>query len=189
VPHHASRRVLAASFALASLLSVSGCGGGTSGEGGGTTGPTTTAPPRISARTAAAGAARITLRVAAASDGPWKRSLSLKLTAGGTPVAFFVCAVWGRAQPADPCTAAPGDALPAGATMRLEQQPVGPAIERPDSPGWGLVGTSEEAALDIPLSSFVSGNRPGTVTYRVTLRNAAGRVLSESNTTTITWHR
>lgn len=73
--------------------------------------------------------------------------------------------------------------------MRLEQRPIGPAVKRADSPGWGLVGTSEEADLDIPLSSFVSGNRPGPVTYRVTLRNRAGHVLATSNTITIAWHR
>ena len=72
--------------------------------------------------------------------------------------------------------------------MRLEQRPIGPAARRADSPGWGLVGTSEEAYLDIPLSSFVSGNRPGPVTYRATLRDGTGRVLATSNTITISWH-
>ena len=165
------------------MLLVSGCSGGKPAGGSqtATEGQTTTE--------AAEGAATITLRGARLNDGLWRRDVSLKLGRGGVPVSFYVCGVWSHARPKDPCRAAPGDVLPVGTTMRLEQRPIGPAIKRADSPGWGLVGTSEEAGLDVPLSSFVSGNRPGPVTYRVTLRNASGRVLTTSNTITISWHR
>ncbi len=71
--------------------------------------------------------------------------------------------------------------------MRLEQRPPGPGVKRADSPGWGLVGTSDQTELRVVLSDFVSGNRPGTVTYRVTLRNPSGRILATSNTIMIDW--
>jgi hypothetical protein len=77
--------------------------------------------------------------------------------------------------------------LPDQATMRLEQRPPGPAVE-PDTPGWGLVGTSDQADLQVVLSDFVSGAKPGTVTYRVTLRDASARILATSNTITVRLH-
>jgi hypothetical protein len=101
-----------------------------------------------------------------------------------------VCAVRSSNQPTTECEAPGTVALPARATLRLEQQPAGPGIERPDSPGWGIVGTSDEPTLKIVLSDFVSANvKPRTVTYRVTLRDESGHVLSTSNPVTITWHR
>lgn len=173
---------LAPTLVLSALL-VAGCSGGKPSAGSPTTtgGQTTT--------NAAQDPATIRLRGAASSTGPWKRHLSAKLGTGGNPGKFFVCGVWSHTPPKDPCRAPAGTVLPAGATMRLEQRPIGPAVERPDSPGWGLVGTSGEADLDIPLSSFVSGDRPGPVTYRVTLRDGAGRVLATSNPITITWQK
>ena len=40
------------------------------------------------------------------------------------------------------------------------------------------------------LSDFVStNNKPGTVTYRATLRAPDGHILGTSNTVTISWHR
>lgn len=130
---------------------------------------------------------QIALLEAAQSDGPWTRRLSLRLGRAGVPTQFYVCAV---RDGAGPCAAREGATLPAGSTLRLEQQPVGPGLERPDSPGWGLVGTSEDPVLKLTLSDFVSvNNKPGHVTYRVTLRDPSGHVTATSNTTTISWHR
>ena len=188
------RRPLAGSLALAALL-VSGCGGGkqagstqTATQAQTGTQSQTTTPGRTTPE-GTEGVATIALHGARFNTGPWARALSLELAGGGTPTSFYVCAVLGPARPAEPCRAAPGRVLPRGATMRLEQRPIGPAVRRPDSPGWGLVATSEEAELGAPLSNFVSGNRPGTVTYRVTLRNASGRILATSNSIRVVWHR
>jgi hypothetical protein len=124
------------------------------------------------------------------NDGPWTRRLSLRLGRAGVPVQFFVCAVRGPLRGAGTCAAEPGATLPAGSTLHLEQHPAGPGIEQPDSPGWGLVGTSEQPELRIVLSDFVSvNNKPGTVTYRATLRDASGRATATSNTIAIAWHR
>jgi hypothetical protein len=166
-------------LALATLV-ASGCSGGVSGT-------TTGAASNTTAGSANAG---ITLLVAGHNDGPWTRRLSLRLGRGGVPVQFYVCAVLGRLAAAGNCQAEPGSTLPARSTLRLEQHPVGPGLESPDSPGWGLVGTSEQPELSIVLSDFVSANnKPGTVTYRVTLRDASGHVTATSNTIAITWHR
>ena len=64
--------------------------------------------------------------------------------------------------------------------MRLEQ--------RRGGPGWRVVGTSRDAALEAVLSNTVSGNRPGAVSYRVTLRNVSGRILGTSNAFKVFWH-
>jgi hypothetical protein len=170
-----ARARLAVLGLLGALSTVAaGCGGGKSTvETGQTTG----------------GTAGITLRGSKLNLGPWSPSLSLRLVLNGTPTTFYACAVWKQAFPEHSCEAAAGTKLPAGATMRLEQRPVGPALERADSPGWGLVATSEGAALEAVLSNNVSGNRLGTVTYRVTLRNASGRVLARSNELTVDWHK
>ncbi|MDX6476640.1 MAG: hypothetical protein QOH95_2151 [Gaiellaceae bacterium] len=167
-------------------LAVAGCGGSKSSRNSQTTattgnGTTTTAGP---------GKARITLLEAAQDDGPWTRRLSLRLGRAGVPVQFFVCAVVGGEGPAGTCRAEPGSTLPARSTLDLEQHPAGPGLQRPDSPGWGLVGTSEDPLLRIVLSDFVStNNKPGTITYRVTLRNASGHLNATSNTIAVTWHR
>lgn len=131
----------------------------------------------------------ISLLGAPQHDGPWRRELALRLVGGGQPVPFYVCAVWSHVSPKRPCRAAPGGVLPFRAIMRLEQRPAGPGVKRADSPGWGLVGTSDQTELRVVLSDFVSGDRPGTVTYRVTLRSPSGRILATSNTFAITWHR
>jgi hypothetical protein len=166
----------AAALALAALV-VTGCSGGKSGRQSGTT-------------TARAESATITLLEAAHIDGPWTRRLSLRLGRGGVPAQFYVCAVRGQPAAAQPCRGEPGSSLPAGSILRLEQQPVGPGLERADSPGWGLVATAEEPVLKVTLSDFVSANnKPATVTYRVTLRDPSGGVLATSNTITIAWHR
>jgi hypothetical protein len=147
--------------------------------------PTTTAGTQ-----GAADGTSITLLESGHNDGPWSRALTRPLGKAGVPVQFYLCGVRGQVKPTDPCLAASPGTLPAGATFRLEQQPVGPGVERPDSPGWGLVGTADSPAFQLSLSDFVStNNKPGKVTYRATLRDPDGNILGTSNTVTVTWHR
>ncbi len=162
--------------ALAAVL-ASGCSDGKRAA----TSPTTTGGSQVRSG--------ITLQGSANTGGPWERELSLKFARGGVPTTFYLCAVWGRARPKQPCRAMRGSKLPAGSTMRLEQRPVGTAPKRADSPGWGLVATSGDAELKAVLSNFVSGVGPGPITYRATLRGASGRVLATSNPFSITWHK
>jgi hypothetical protein len=167
-------RLLTLALALPALA-ASGCGGG---------------KPAKPATTAAAGVPEtITVLGSRENTGPFEHALSLKLGNGIRPAAFFVCAAWGKETAPPDCTSAPGTRLPVGSTLRLEQRPPGPAATSPDSPGWGTVGTSEDAELAVPLSDAVTGNRVGTVTFRVTLRNRAGHVLATSNAFTVTWRR
>jgi hypothetical protein len=126
-------------------------------------------------------AATIVLRGRQGGYGPWRRYLWLKLVRSDV-ISFSVCAVWNRPGPPPPtCRAAPGTRLPRGTVMRLEQRRAGP--------GWKVVGTSRQPALEAVLSNTVSGNRPGLVAYRVTLRNRAGRVFRTSNTFKVFWHK
>jgi hypothetical protein len=167
--------LLAPALALAALA-ASGCSGDK--------------PADKAATTTVGGAAEtITVIGSRQNTGPFRRSLSLKLVDGYQPVNFYICAAWGEGTAPPGCTAAPGARLPAGSMLRLEQRPPGPAVTDPDSPGWGTVGTSETAELDVPLSNGVTGNRLGTVTFRVTLRSRSGHVLATSNTFTLTWHK
>jgi hypothetical protein len=164
---------------MVTALTTTGCGGGASAEK-----TTTTAtgdqetPP-----------ATITVLGSRENTGPFEHSLALKLGNGVRPAAFFVCAAWGKEEAPPDCKAAHGTRLPAGATLRLEQHPPGPALTSPDSPGWGTVGTSEEPELHVPLSDSVTGNRVGTVTFRVTLRGRSGHALATSNTFKVDWHK
>jgi hypothetical protein len=138
---------------------------------------------------AATAAAPIALRGRRPAHGPWRSYLWLKLVRTDI-VNFTVCAVWRQRPPQASCRAAPGNRLPAGTIMRLEQRPIGKGLRRSDSRGWGMVGASTDAALEAVLSNAVSGNRVGTVTYRVTLRRiAGGRALATSNTFRVYWHR
>lgn len=168
-PRGGFRSPVAVALACAVLV-LPACGGGKSGSKSGTT------------------SGELSLVEAAQPDGPWTRRLSLRLGRDGVPTQFYVCAV--RKKGAGPCTAAAGATLPARSTLRLEQHPVGPGLERPDSPGWGLVGTSGDPVLKLTLSDFVSvNNKPGNVTYRVTLRDPSGHVTATSNTVAISWRR
>src|SRR4051812_15450372 len=110
--------VLGGSFAIALLLAalvVSGCSGAESDQKS----QTTTAP--AGSTTAGGGNASITLLEAAHTEGPWTRRLSLRLGRGGVPAQFYVCAVRGQADSAQPCGGTePGRTLPAGSTLRLE---------------------------------------------------------------------
>lgn len=144
-----------------------------------------------SATRATAGAAtKIVLRGRQGSQGPWRRYLWLKFVKGGVPTSFSVCAVWNRTSPPPPtCRAARGDRLPRGTLMRLEQRLPRAGLRSAGIPGWRTVGTSTDAALAAVLSNAVSRNRLGTVSYRVTLRNASGRILGTSNTFKVFWHK
>lgn len=129
------------------------------------------------------------LRGRQGSQGPWRRYLWLKLVKVEL-TSFSVCAVWNRTSPPPPtCRAARGDRLPRGTIMRLEQRLPRAGLRRAGSPGWRTVGTSADAALTAVLSNAVSRNRLGLVSYRVTLRNALGRVLGTSNTFKVFWHK
>ena len=139
-------------------------------------------------RVTAGAAAKISLRGRQGDHGPWKRYLWLKLVKVRL-TSFSVCAVWNQTLLTPACRAAPGRKLPRGTIMRLEQRPVGSALRRADSPGWGMVGISTEPALQAVLSNAVAGNRLGSVSYRVTLRNASGRVLETSNTFKVFWNK
>lgn len=121
--------------------------------------------------------------------GAWQHRLSLKLVKTKL-ITFSLCAVW-DAPSADEfkCAAPHGARLPAGTAMRLEQHPVGHALKRADSPGWGMLAASSTATVGAALSNTVTGDVLGTFRYRVTLRNADGRVLLTSNVLPIDWHR
>jgi hypothetical protein len=64
--------------------------------------------------------------------------------------------------------------------MRLEQR---------RKAGWKRVGLSTGPAVQAVLSNAVSGNRLGTVYYKVTLRQPSGLVLRTSNTFRVIWHK
>ena len=167
--------------ALAALL-LTGCSDDKAAES------TTTTPSQ--ATTGDSAPVTITVLGSRANTGPYARSLSLKLDdTTPKPLPFYVCAAWGEHKAPGDCKAAAGARLPVGGILRLEQQPPGPAVTYPDSPGWGTVGTSDTPELTVPLSNGTTGNRFGTVTYRVTMRNRAGKILANSNRFVLTWHR
>jgi hypothetical protein len=121
--------------------------------------------------------------------GAWQRGLSLRLVETKL-ISYTFCAVWDApVSQSFRCVAPRGARLPAGTTMRLEQSPVGQAVERADSPGWGMLASSSSASLGAVLSNTVTGDVLGTFRYRVTLRNADGKVLLTSNVFPIDWHR
>ena len=165
---------------LLAAVVVAGCSGDDDTAGTTTgTGTDTVAAPSGS---------KITLRAGSTNTGPWVQSLSLEHGPDGVPTNFFVCAAWDEARSREGCDAAPGAELPAGTILRLEQRPVGAAVESPDSPGWATVGTAESAELEIPLSDFVAGLDVEKATYRVTLRpRIGGPALATSNPITVAW--
>jgi hypothetical protein len=135
---------------------------------------------------AAAVTGKITVR-ARYRRGPWRSSLSLKLVKLRL-TDFSLCAIWNpRAGAAFDCDAAAKRALPAGTTMRLEQNPVAATVRRADSPGWGMLGGSANGALGAVVSNLLSGNKRGTFSYRVTLRDASNQILVRSNTLKVVW--
>ena len=147
-----------------------------------------TACASADAERAASAGDTIVLR-ARIDHGVWQRGLSLKLVKSKL-ISFTLCAVWDSPVAQRFRCAAPDDArLPAGTTMRLEQSPVGKAVKRPESPGWGMLATSSTASLGAVLSNTVTGDVLGRFRYRVTLRDTAGNVLLSSNLFPIDWHR
>ena len=133
-------------------------------------------PTSTKAETGAA-PATIVLRGRQGSEGQWQRSLRLELVRSDI-TNFTVCAVMNRSSPPESCRAAAGEPLARGSTLRLEQ--------RRGAGDWTVVGTSRDNALEAVLSNAVAGNRPGAVSYRVTLRNS-GRVLGTSNPFGVYW--
>lgn len=172
-----NRRSISVVLVLAALVAAS-CGGSVHAVSSTTTAATVTA-----------GTATISLRGSRLDNGPWGRQVSVRLGRNGQPNQFYVCAVLSRIASKKPCLAPPGSALPFHTILRLEQHPAGAGLKEPDSPGWGIVGTSDQAELRIVLSDFVSSYKPATVTYRVTLRTTAGKKLATSNAISVTWHR
>jgi hypothetical protein len=172
-----SRGLCSVALAVAAVLAA-GCSGGDA------TSQTTTDKTTV----ATGSSSKITLRGASDNTGPWVRSLSLEHGPDGQPTSFYVCAAWDEARSPEGCDAAPGAKLPEGTILRLEQRPIGSALAIPGSPGWGTVGTSEVAELEIPLSDFVAGLEVKTVSYRVTLRRIdGGPALAISNAFTVSW--
>lgn len=130
----------------------------------------------------------ITLR-ARVDTGPWKKTLSLKLRKMQV-TNFSLCGIWNRPTGAKlDCRATPRHRLPAGTSLRLEQNPVASAVRRVGSPGWGMLGVSATPSLGAALSNLVAGNRYGKFTYRVTLRSRTGHVVARSNALTVIWRR
>ncbi len=124
-------------------------------------------------------------------EGAWRPSLSLKLNKTKL-ITFAVCALWDQSASAvwnRNCTAADGVKLPDRTVLRLEQSPIGRALKRADSPGWGMVAVSDQAALEAVLSNTLNGNKYGTLHYRVTLRDTAGQILATSRAIKLVWHR
>lgn len=175
-----SRGLRYVALALAGVLAA-GCSGGDT--------TTQTSQTTTDKTTVATGSnSKITLRGASDNTGPWVRSLTLTHGPDGEPTSFYVCAAWDEARLPEGCEAAPGAKLPEGTVLRLEQRPMGSALAIPGSPGWGTVGTSEVAELEIPLSDFVAGLDVKTVSYRVTLRHVdGGPALAISNPFTVRW--
>ncbi len=129
--------------------------------------------------------ATIALRGRTGTEGRWRTSLRLKLRRSAIPTSFSVCGVWGDPPTLSAeCEATSGERLPEGSTMRLEQS------RKLVNGVWKRVGFSFGPALDAVLSNAVSGNRFGTVFYRVTLRQtSSGAVLRTSNPFKVVWFK
>jgi hypothetical protein len=121
-------------------------------------------------------------------NGPWVTRLALKLKRYQL-MEFKLCGVWDwPAARRFTCLGA-GTPLPARTTARMEQSPIGAALKRDDSPGWGMVGLSTDPVVKAPLSNTTTGNKYGPYYYRVTLRDPQGAVLVTSNKVTVVWLR
>lgn len=151
-----------------------------------TTGRSALAGPR-SARVSQQDDSKLTLRVRSRL-GPWKTSLYLKLNKNVLS-SFLACGIrnWNGTEKFD-CEAAAGR-LPGGNFMRLEQSPRAKALQRPDSPGWGMLGLTGNTRVGVVVSNTITGNKYGAYRYRVTLRSASGEVLATSNIVKVTWHK
>jgi hypothetical protein len=137
------------------------------------------------ARQAVSGHFTVRLRY---KNGPWVTRLSLKLKIYQL-MAFRVCGVWNWPTTRRFTCLGAGSRLPEKTTARMEQSPIGKALKRDDSPGWGMVGLSTDPVCKVALSNTTTGDRYGTYFYRVTLRDLAGAVLLTSNKVTVVWHK
>jgi hypothetical protein len=155
--------------AFAAVLLVTFALAGSSAAGAAETGP---------ASASSASASKIVLRGRQGIQGPWRRYLWLKLHRFGI-TSFTVCAVRNVKILSPSCRPPGGERLPQGSILKLEQG-------RPGS-GWRTVASSREAALQAVLSNTVTGNRVGATSYRVTLRDDAGRVVETSNVFKVYW--
>jgi hypothetical protein len=126
-------------------------------------------------------------RTSANGGGTWQRRLRLKLLKLRLN-RFELCAMVNQTRFSPSCDPRPGSVLPRGTILRLEQKPAGSGIKVKDTPGWGMVGTSLEPSLFAVLSNVVTGNKFGTVTYRVTLRDAEGNIVARSKPFKVVWH-
>jgi hypothetical protein len=169
-----ARSLLATVWLSALVVTSSGLGATTSSTAGATD--------------SRAAATVITLRGRSPGAGAWQRRLRLKLVKVRLK-SFELCAMVNQARLSATCDAKPGKALPRGTILRLEQRPAGHGIRVRDTPGWGMVGTSLEPSILAVLSNVVTGNRFGTVTYRVTLRDAEGNIVARSRPFKVIWHR
>jgi hypothetical protein len=121
-------------------------------------------------------------------EGAWQRSLSIKLLRQQLKQ-FSLCAAFDAPTGTKfNCRDVAGASLPKGTTLRLEQSPVGKALRRKDSPGWGMLAESVSTSLAVALSNTETGNKPGTYRYRVTLRSDAGKIMLSSNVFRVIWH-
>ena len=119
---------------------------------------------------------------------PWKTALYLKLVKTKLTT-FTACGIRNyHAGDKFDCEASTAR-LPEGAIMRLEQSPIGKALRRDDSPGWGMLGSSITQKIGTALSNVLTGDKIGTYRYRVTMRDPSGTVLATSNIVKVTWHR
>lgn len=126
-------------------------------------------------------------RTSANGGGTWQRRLRLKLLKRRLN-RFELCAMVNQVKVSSGCDPKPGSVLPRGTILRLEQKPAGSGIKVEDTPGWGMVGTSLEPSLFAVLSNVVTGNKFGTTTYRVTLRDAEGNIVARSKPFKVIWH-
>ena len=138
--------------------------------------------PSRTGEVAKANATKIVLRGRRGIQGPWRSYLWLKLVRTDI-VSFSVCAVWNQRLLTPACRATAGKTLPEDTLMRLEQRRT-TRVAR-----WKRVALSTEPTLEAVLSNAVSGNRLGTVLYRVTLRSPTGHIRATSNTFRVFWQK
>jgi hypothetical protein len=132
-------------------------------------------------------AGHITVRLRYKS-GPWVKRLSLRLNKDRLN-AFRVCGVWNWPEARRFTCLGAGTPLPVRTSVRIEQSPIFEAMKREDSPGWGMVALATSPVVKVVLSNTESDNRYGTVYYRVSLRDVAGKILVTSNKVTLVWHK
>jgi hypothetical protein len=122
-------------------------------------------------------------------EGPWKRSLSIKLHRL-VLTSFSICGIWNRAAgEAFSCDDALARTLPSGTILRLEQNPAPKAAgAKKAGKGWGTIGLSTSPSVGAVISNVVTGDQQGVYRYRATLRDrSSNRILGTSNAITFRW--